>query len=137
MNITGEHRKVRVFVNQYAFVSPLVEMPDAVVSAVEVAGVGDVEVAHEFAQVAERGFNQKMEMVGHQDEAVKPDGIDFHGLRKGIEKILPVCVIFEDFFPFIPTAGDVIECAGVLYAEWAGHCMLYNMAGPILSTLKI
>ena len=78
-----------------------------------------------------------MEMVGHQDEAVKPDGIDCHGLRKGIEKILPVGVIFEDFFPFIPTAGDVIKCAGVLYAEWAGHCMLYNMSTSILSTLKI
>lgn len=32
-------------------------------AAVKIAGVGDIEVLHAFAEVAKRGFNQKMEMA--------------------------------------------------------------------------
>lgn len=40
-------------------------------AAVKGAGVGDIEVAHKFAQVAERGFHQEMEMVAHKNIDVK------------------------------------------------------------------
>ena len=51
MEVAGEDSEVSIFVHQEAFVSALVEMATPAVAAVEVAGIRDIEVAHEFGEV--------------------------------------------------------------------------------------
>jgi hypothetical protein len=40
-------------------------MPYSLVTAIEEPGVGNIEVAHEFRKVSQRGFYQQMKIVGH------------------------------------------------------------------------
>jgi len=91
-------------------------MPDTPVPTVEESGVGDVEMAHELAKIAERSFNQKVEVIVHEDIGMKFDGVDIEGLGKYAEKGLPVFIVKEDFSAFIPPARDVIHRARILDA---------------------
>jgi hypothetical protein len=43
---------------------------------VEVARIADIKVAHEFTEVSQGSFEQKMEMVAHEDITGKLNGID-------------------------------------------------------------
>jgi len=57
-------------------------MTHAPVLTVEVTGVGNIEVTHEFAEVAERSLHQKVEMVVHEDIGMQFDGIYVQGLEE-------------------------------------------------------
>jgi len=39
----------------------------------------------------------------------------------GVQEVLAVCVVLEDRLLFVSTRNDMINCAGVFYAERAGH----------------
>jgi len=67
----GKGGKIRFLFHEDALVSPLVEVPHTPVPAIEIAGVGDVEVAHEFGEIGYLSFHQQMEMVGHKDIGVE------------------------------------------------------------------
>jgi transcriptional regulator with XRE-family HTH domain len=69
-----------------------------------------------------------MEMVGHQNVAVKFDGIDVDGLIEKLQKAASVCVIPIDVLLFIATAGDVIYSVRVLDAKGAGHEQKYGIS---------
>jgi hypothetical protein len=45
------------------------------VSPVEVPRIADIKVSHEFPEVSQGSFEQKMEMVTHEDITVKLNGI--------------------------------------------------------------
>ena len=85
-------------------ISLLVDVPDTSVAAVEGAGIGDIEMTHEFAQVALRGFHQEMEMIVHKNKGVKFDGIDRKGPGKDAGKRCPVLIAPEDVPSFVSTA---------------------------------
>jgi len=94
-------------------ISSLVGVPDTSVAAVEGVGVGDIEVSHEFAEVAKRGFHQKMEMIAHDDIGIKLDGIDIERRGENAKKFYPIPIILEDVLPFIFPARYVINCSGI------------------------
>ncbi len=129
MNVAGDDGKVLVFVHEDAFVPALVQMADAIVPPVEVAGVGDVEFAHEFGKVAERRFYQKVEMVVHKDEAVKLYRINIEGLSENQEKPPAICVVSEDGLPFVSAARDVVDRIRILDTEGPGMHDLYHETG--------
>ena len=90
-------------------------------STVEISYVGDIEMAHEFGQVPERGLDQKMEMVGHQNVAVEFDGIEVDGLIELLQETAAIRVIAVNILFFIAATGDVIYSVGVLDAKRSGH----------------
>jgi len=104
--------------------------------AVEKSGIGDVEVAHEFAEVAERGLHQKMEMVVHENIGVEFYGIDVQGLEEDAEKRFPVFFTLKDVFSFISPARYVVHRARILDTQWPGHSSFYNKSS-VVSTIKI
>jgi hypothetical protein len=91
------------------------------VPPVIVAGIGDVEVTHEFAEVALGCLYEQMEVVVHENIAVKFDAIYGERLQKYLEKAFPVVVVSEDFAPFIATACNVIHRAVILNPQGSCH----------------
>ena len=53
-------------------------------------------------------------MVGHQDVAVKLDGVNMKRLGKNLQKALSVTIIFEDIFLFVSSATDMVNSARIL-----------------------
>lgn len=104
--------------------------------AVEVTGVGDVEVTHEFAEVAERSFRQKMEVVVHEDISMQFDAIDVQGLKEDAKEGPAVVVILKNVSPFVSAAGNVVYRSRILYSQRSGHGFFYGKK-RYLSTIKI
>jgi len=59
MYITGNLLKIVIRIHQERFVTPLVKMASAVMLPVEMGGVGNIEVAHEFPSVNKLFQNQR------------------------------------------------------------------------------
>ena len=78
----------------------------ALVPSVVIAGIGDVEFAHEFGKVAELCFDQKVKMVAHEDIAVKFHRVNIEGLGEDLEEPLSVCVVSEDGLPFVSATSS-------------------------------
>lgn len=114
MDVAGQDGQVGLFVHEHAFVSALIEMACSPVPPVKVASVGNIEVAHEFGEVSEGCLDEQMKVVGHEDVAVKLDGVNMEGLDKNLQKALPVGIFFENIFLFVSPAADVVNSTRVL-----------------------
>ena len=112
VQIARDFAKVAVCVYEKGLIPPLVEMTGLMVSLVEIGGVGDVEVAHEFLQICLRRRDDKMEMVAHEDKGDEADLIDLKRPGKELKEFPSVGITPKDVLPSVPSAGDVV--AGVL-----------------------
>ena len=128
MEVVGEDGEVGLFVHQEASVSARVERAAFSVATVEMPGVGDMEVAHEFGEVPPGRLQEEMKMVGHADEAMKRYGVDGESWGEELEKPPSVEVIPKDVPLLVSAAGDVVEGTGVLDAEGPGHGA--SLSGP-------
>jgi len=84
MQVAGQNGEVSLFVHEYAFVSALIEMAGASVPPVKVTRVDNIEMAHEFGEIAEGSLGEQMKVVGHEDVAVKLDDVNMEGLGKNL-----------------------------------------------------
>ena len=101
-------------------------MADASVPPVKVTRVDNIEMAHEFGEIAEGSLGEQMKVVGHQDVAVKLDSVNMKRLGKNLQKALSVTIIFEDVFLFISSAADMVNTARILNPERSGHVFSYH-----------
>ena len=136
MDITGQDGKVGFFFHQNTLISSLIEVACTIAATVEITRVGYIEMAHEFAQIAERSFHQKMVMIVHQDIGKELDGIDSERQGQKAEELCPVLIVPEDALPFVAAARYVIHGSWVLDAYWSCHGFLY-VKNWRLSTMKI
>ncbi len=136
MDVAGKDGKILIFVHENAFVPALVQVAYAIVSSIVIACIGDVEFAHEFGKVAEWRFDQKMEMVVHEDVAVKFHRINIVGLDENLEKPLAVCVVSEDGLPFVSAARDVVDRVRILDTEGPSHERLISRNGAICQHVR-
>ncbi len=109
--VAGKNIEVFIFVHQNTFVPALIEVAYSSVSAIKEGCVGDIEVAHKFAEVADGSFHKQVKVVGHEDIAVELYCVDVERLTEYLEKSLSVGILPEDVILFISTAGDIIKCA--------------------------
>ena len=66
-------------------------------------------------------FNPSLRNTCRKAEGVNlPAGL-FTRLAEGFEEALPVLVVEEDGFPAVAAVHDVVDGAGVLDSEFAGH----------------
>ena len=114
MDVAGKDGKVCVPLHKDALVPALVEVPHPRVPPVVITGIGNVEFAHEFSKVSQGCFDQKMEMVAHEDVAVKRHGITVEGLAEYLEESTTIGVVLEYVLPFVASAGDVVKSSGIL-----------------------
>ena len=57
-------------------------MPGPFMATIIMRGVGDIEVAHEFAEIAQRGLGQDVPMIIHQHKTVQADAIGIYRMRE-------------------------------------------------------
>jgi hypothetical protein len=121
VNVSRKNGKILVFINENAFVSALVKMAGPIVPPVVITGIGDIEMAHELGEVAFGGFNEQVEVVRHEDVAVKLYAVNVDRLDKYLEEPFSVGIVLKDVIAFVASAGNVVHCAGILDAERSGH----------------
>jgi hypothetical protein len=121
VQIAGYLKKITVCIDKKRLIPPLVEMAGSVMSLVEIGGIGDTEMAHEFLEIRPRGLYDEMKVSGHEDEGEQLYAIDIEGPREQFEKSLPIIIGKKDALSSIPSAGDMVIGIFILYAERAGH----------------
>jgi len=109
VDIAGDIQQIAVGVDKECFVAPLVEMAAAMMRAIEVRGIGDVEVAHELLDVAPGRADEQMEMIAHKDKAQNVHLIDIGGPRQALQEGPCVVIRLDDLLTCIAPAGDMIK----------------------------
>jgi hypothetical protein len=61
-------------------------MPAAMMRAIEVRRLGDVEVAHQFLKVTPGCTDEQVEVIAHEDEPQDVDPVDFAGSRETLQE---------------------------------------------------
>jgi hypothetical protein len=62
-------------------------------------------------------------MIVHEAVSVTDPVVTFINVTEGVQKIDPVLFALEDGLPLIAAGSDMINSAGVLYAERTGHAI--------------
>jgi hypothetical protein len=76
MDISGHLHKIVVCVDEKGFVPPLVEMATTVMSLIEIACVGYIEMTHKVLEICLGSPDNYMEVIGHEDKGKKMYLID-------------------------------------------------------------
>lgn len=119
MYVAAELQEIIVRIYQYRFEPSLVEVPDAVMAAVEGCGVADIEVPHKFGKISLRSLHDHMKVIAHQHISVDPNLVNPNGGPELIEKNRPIPVIGKNIPPLIAAAGDMIKGSWIIYPQWA------------------
>ena len=91
------------------------------IGAVVVGGVGDVEVAHELLEIGERGLDEQMKVVLHQDVGRNRYLINIGGFLQQSQKGRAVLIVREYLLPCIAPAHDMVVGILKLNAERPRH----------------
>jgi len=74
-----------------------------------------------MGKIAIRGFDEKMIVVCHEAVGVADPVAALIDVLEGVQEVLTVLFVLEYGLLLVSTRGHVIDCAGILYAERAGH----------------
>jgi hypothetical protein len=77
MNIPGDLLKVTIGINEKGFIPALKEMPRPLISTIIIGCVRYIKMTHEFLEVCQWGFDQKVKVIPHQDVGQNLHLIDF------------------------------------------------------------
>jgi hypothetical protein len=89
----------------------------AVVLSIIVAGIGNIEFAHELGKVGKGCFNKKMEVIVHKDITMEFYSVNIKGLYKELEELLSICIVLKDVLPLVSATGDVVDSIWILDSE--------------------
>ena len=96
-------------------------MTGPAVPFIEVLGVDTVQLSHTEGEIAVRGLDEEVIVIGHEAVGVTEPVVAFVDVLESVQKVLAVLVISKDWFLLIPTGSYMIDCAGILYAKRTGH----------------
>jgi hypothetical protein len=114
VDVSRENGKISILIHKDAFIAALIKMAHTPVAPVEVPRIADIKVSHEFTEVPQGSFEQKMEMIAHEDIAVELYSVYTQGLGKVLKEAFPVPIVPEDVFLFVSPTGHVIDGAWIL-----------------------
>ena len=75
VKVTDQGQKIFFFLTDDGLVSTLKEMPNFMVSPVEVLSIGLLQTLHEFRQRLPGDLQQKMDMVGHEAVSIENETV--------------------------------------------------------------
>jgi hypothetical protein len=108
-------------IHHQRLVAPAEQTAKDFVPPVEPRRVRPQEPLHPRHQVGLRPLHSKVEVIGHQAEGMDlPAGLATR-LVQGGEETLAILVAAEDVFTPVAPVHQVIDGAGVLHSELAGH----------------
>jgi len=97
--------------------------------AIDPCGIAKGKVLHDAGERCFSYLDGNVDVVGHQAESVDAatELLD-DSLQKEIKPV-PVAILKEDILLCVAAQDDVVECAGEVYALFAGH-------GEVVQDLK-
>jgi hypothetical protein len=110
-----------VFLDQDGFVPALEQVAGPAVALIEELGINAVYLSHTDREIAVGSFDEEMIMIGHEAVCVADPVVSFVDVLDCVQKVLTVRVILEYRLLLVPAGGHMINCAGIFYAEGAGH----------------
>jgi hypothetical protein len=137
MDITGNFLEIIIGVDQEGFVSSLIKMPHLFIPPIEIRGIRNVEVPHEFLQVAQGGFDEEMKVVLHEDISQDLDLVNLLRLLQDRKERRPVPVAGKNPLPGIPPAGQMIIRIFKLDPQRPRHNSFFYLESILLSRIKI
>ncbi len=60
-------------------------------------------------------------MIAHQAKGMYLPAGFYAGLGQGFDEVVPVHVVEEDVIPLVATTHDMVNRAGILESQFAGH----------------
>jgi hypothetical protein len=91
------------------------------VAVVERPCVAVEEAVHPGADVPARCLDEQVDVIRHQAERVDAELVERRDPVEQAEEGEPVVAVAEDRLPVDPARRQVVDRAGELDAEWAGH----------------
>ena len=111
-DIARQFEEVTVTLNQNRFITPLEDMPDPPVNAVEALRIHAVELAHAASEIGFGRFDQEMIVIGHLTPGVADPVEALADLAEDFKPADSIGVGQIDTFAPIATRGDVVDTAG-------------------------
>ena len=118
-NVSAYFKKMAVFLDQNSFKPALEQMTGPAMPLIEKLRVDAVQLTHADGQVAVRGFDEEMIMIGHEAVSVADPVVSFNDVLEGAQKVLAVSIVFKDGFLFVTARRHMINGARIFYAEGA------------------
>ena len=121
MDVAGQLEEVVLLIDQKSLIPALEDMTHGVVLLVEVLRISGVESLHDPGQIGPPGFDEEMDVAGHQGVGVHLEIVAILvALQKGKE-ISPILVAEEYILAVIALEHDMIAGAGLLNAVRSSH----------------
>ena len=108
-------------IDDQRFVATGQEVAREFVPLVEAAGINAQKPFHPGDQIRLGRLDHQMKMIRHEDIGVDlPAGLGAH-LDQGLDKALAVRIVEEDRLPPVAAIHGVVDRAGILDSQLAGH----------------
>jgi hypothetical protein len=120
-NVPGQLQKMRLLLDQDGLEPSLHQVTVSLVSPVEPLRVDAVEVSHAPGQVGFGRFDQQMEVVAHQNEAMQSPFEALDSLSEDVQEAFPVSFVSKDVSPFVPPTRDMPDSTGMLQPQRSRH----------------
>ncbi len=110
-----------ILMNQDGFIASAEEWPIGVFEAVIALRVDAINMAHGTTEIAARGLQQEMIMIGHETVAVDHHPKAFVRVGKRRQKGVVVGWGVKDALVASPSIHDMIKRVGILYTVRSRH----------------
>jgi len=102
---------------QNTLATPLIQVPRALVTAVELARLRKIEPPREFGAILPAAFDETVKMFIHQDEDMKIDGIGLNLNPKGLTKGFADLIVYYYRLSRVAPAYQIYEISRVVYSQ--------------------
>ena len=120
-DISADLEEVAVFLDKDGFVPSLKQMTCPTVAFVEELGIDAVQLSHAEGEIAVRGLDEKVEVIGHEAVGVADPIVALINVLEDVQEVPAVGVVLENRLFLIAPGGNVINGAWIFDAKGTGH----------------
>ena len=113
--------QVRFTLDENPLESSLEKVTGPPMNEIELAGVDFIEAFDSRREGWQRGLDEQMIVIRHQNVCVKNPAVEAYNFAKEFEEESPVVIIAIDIPPLVSAAGDMPYCTGMLEAKRTRH----------------
>jgi hypothetical protein len=121
MDVLKEFEKVAISVAEDGFIPPLEQMSDGSVLFVKVHSIALVDALEDLGEWSITRFNQKMDVVSHEDVGIEAEGVALFVAGEECEIFVEVTCALEDLLLLVSARDYMVESSFVFYGVLACH----------------
>ena len=116
MDIAAQLHEISVFLYEYSLKTPLEEVANPLVAAIEISGIAAVDVMHYLRKIAIGSLNNQVVVISHEGITVNKRTVAPVALLEEVKKYQGVRIRQEDALFLVTTTHDVVEGSRKLYS---------------------